>query len=419
MQTTANYGLKKPEGNDTVDIDVINGNMDTIDGELEKRMLSNEFSVSGTPLTTEKSNIIGMVNELFTSADNGKTSIYNAIVGKGTTPASKQFIDLAAGINAIARGQGNAVESQVRAGVKFSNADGTLRTGTLPVQATTAQTVTPGTSDQVKAAGIYDNAITVKGDSNLASANIKSGTTIFGVSGKSSVVDTADATAITADKILSGYSAYVNGSKVNGTLNASSFSKTIQGADPLRIGTNKASISNGDYYIFDGTSEANKVLRKKFNNSGTLLETTVIKTGTWNAGNIKVVSYIKNRLFISPNSVTYMTPGIYDWNGTLISAWKNEAFYVVGIFEDGTYLSRPGDSQTTVWVYNAAGTLLTSIANATEMSGNMWQYDFKVLDNNTLMFVVGGSNFYCAFHEPSQNVINTYTNPLSILQYFL
>ncbi|MFL0248852.1 hypothetical protein ACJDT4_00335 [Clostridium neuense] len=36
MQTTANYGLKKPEGNDTVDIDVINGNMDTIDGQLKK-----------------------------------------------------------------------------------------------------------------------------------------------------------------------------------------------------------------------------------------------------------------------------------------------------------------------------------------------------------------------------------------------
>ena len=49
----------------------------------------------------------------------------------------------------------------------------------------------------------------------LVSGNIKAGVTILGVSGKSSVVDTGDATAGT---IISGKTAYVNGTKVTGSL---------------------------------------------------------------------------------------------------------------------------------------------------------------------------------------------------------
>ena len=49
----------------------------------------------------------------------------------------------------------------------------------------------------------------------LVSGNIKAGVTILGVSGKSSVVDTGDATAAT---IISGKPAYVNGTKVTGSL---------------------------------------------------------------------------------------------------------------------------------------------------------------------------------------------------------
>lgn len=53
-------------------------------------------------------------------------------------------------------------------------------------------------------------------DSNLITANIKSGITILGVAGKSSVVDTADATAV-ASQIKKGKTAYINGTKVTGT----------------------------------------------------------------------------------------------------------------------------------------------------------------------------------------------------------
>ena len=58
---------------------------------------------------------------------------------------------------------------------------------------------------------------TVAGDADLVTDNIKSGVTIFAVSGKSSVVDTAREIAAASDLRL-GKTAYVNGSRVTGNL---------------------------------------------------------------------------------------------------------------------------------------------------------------------------------------------------------
>ena len=58
----------------------------------------------------------------------------------------------------------------------------------------------------------------------LVSGNIKSGVTVLGISGKSSVVDTSDATAA-AGTIVSGKTAYVNGTKVTGSLTTVSVSQ--------------------------------------------------------------------------------------------------------------------------------------------------------------------------------------------------
>lgn len=53
--------------------------------------------------------------------------------------------------------------------------------------------------------------------SKIISENIKAGITILGVSGLSSVVDTSSANAA-AGNIVSGKTAFVNGSKITGTL---------------------------------------------------------------------------------------------------------------------------------------------------------------------------------------------------------
>jgi len=68
-------------------------------------------------------------------------------------------------------------------------------------------------------AGYYASQATKScSDANLVSGNIKSGTTIFGVTGSSSVVDTTIASGgAAAGNIFSGYKAYVNGSLVEGS----------------------------------------------------------------------------------------------------------------------------------------------------------------------------------------------------------
>lgn len=75
------------DGIATVDTNLGNINDSTLDA-----------SVKGKTLTE-------MIKVLFQNVDSGKNDVYSAIVGKGTTPASKDFADLVAGINAINTGK--------------------------------------------------------------------------------------------------------------------------------------------------------------------------------------------------------------------------------------------------------------------------------------------------------------------------
>ena len=84
-------------------------------------------------------------------------------------------------------------------------------------------------------------AVTHTIDDNIRPGNIKQGVTILGVEGNltSTGIDTSDATA-TADKILSGYTAYVDDDKITGTMsNRGSLSVTPR--------TNSLSYAGGYY----------------------------------------------------------------------------------------------------------------------------------------------------------------------------
>ncbi|MBI5594026.1 MAG: DUF1566 domain-containing protein [Deltaproteobacteria bacterium] len=100
-------------------------------------------------------------------------------------------------------------------------------TGTLAKQAVSNATVS-------QAAGYYSafNLSTV--DTNLATANIKSGVSIFGVAGKPEVVDTAGATAVPGD-ILTGKTAFVGGSQVTGTVTAGGNVTGVNGAQTITV----------------------------------------------------------------------------------------------------------------------------------------------------------------------------------------
>jgi hypothetical protein len=89
-----------------------------------------------------------------------------------------------------------------------------LRTGGMPDQG--AVTFTPGTADQAIAAGYHNGSGRVQGDPNLVTGNIRAGATIFGVTGKTEVVDTTTGNA-TAGEILLGLKAWTGGQQVTGT----------------------------------------------------------------------------------------------------------------------------------------------------------------------------------------------------------
>ena len=234
--TTANYGFTKPDKGATGwDVD-LNKNFDDIDAQIKARAdesasrytkteADNTFAAKtqigdlAVLSTTAKDSIVNALNEVFNEVNSGKTSIYGAIVDKGVTPSSQAFADLVTAIGAITTGgdvtiEGTATAPDILEGKTATVPSGVI-TGTMPNNGSV--TITPGTTDQAIEAGYHDGTGKVVGDSALITDNIKSGSSIFGVTGKTSVVDTADATATTTD-IAAGKTAYVNGAKVTGTL---------------------------------------------------------------------------------------------------------------------------------------------------------------------------------------------------------
>lgn len=93
------------------------------------------------------------------------------------------------------------------------------------INAYPGKTIEPNTSDFVIPNGTYiydigEAGLTIKGDANLVSGNIKSGVSIFGVSGNKNVVDTTLADTVKAQplQIVAGRKCYVNGELVTGTM---------------------------------------------------------------------------------------------------------------------------------------------------------------------------------------------------------
>jgi hypothetical protein len=214
MKTTANYGLKKPEGTDVVDIQNFNDNADTIDTQLKK--INDNAGALSSLNTTAKNTLVAAINEVFQSGADVKSGTISAVNNKGASlDDDATWDDIVAAINAIARGQGNAVESQVLSGATFSNADGIKRTGTMPNKG--AITITPSGSAQTIPAG-YHNGQGKVSAVTVPVANVLSGTTIAGQAGTMPNKGAVTITPGAADKTIE--KGYHNGNgKVKGEPN--------------------------------------------------------------------------------------------------------------------------------------------------------------------------------------------------------
>ena len=154
-----------------------------------------------------------------------KAALKTAINSRGGTLTDELLGDYASAVTALPSGGGSdtsdatAVAGDILDG-KTAYVSGGKVSGTIPTES--AAIYTPTTSNQIISAGVYlGGSQTILGDANLSAENIKSGASIFGVSGtyegSGGGIDPSDATATAAD-ILDGKTAYVSGGKVSGTI---------------------------------------------------------------------------------------------------------------------------------------------------------------------------------------------------------
>ena len=127
------------------------------------------------------------------------------------------------------------------AAVDAGYVDGTDTTGTLQLTTKTAQTITPGTTDQTIASGQYlIGTQTIKGDANLTAENIAEGVNIFGVAGTMEPKEFSIITTIES------------GANVTATKGSTTISGTSTGTCTLKVPTAgawavKATTTNNEY----------------------------------------------------------------------------------------------------------------------------------------------------------------------------
>lgn len=170
------------------------GQTPTVQASAEMTSYNND----NTSSVITADNVQGAIDQLFTSVSNGKSQIASAITGMGvSTSANDSFAQMATNIGNIKTGpdwsqvQSPAGAAQILAPYQTYDSSNKLIKGTITSKG--AQTYTPRTVSQTIAKGQYlSGNQTIQGDGNLKASNIKSGVSIFGVSGTAPIVKIAD-----------------------------------------------------------------------------------------------------------------------------------------------------------------------------------------------------------------------------------
>lgn len=173
-------------------------------------IVSNNTGDKSLLLTDAKGDFVSSINELFTSANNGKSSIVTAvglpsvesdtfatlaanitkgkidiataITNKGISASSTDTLEqFKTKIGNIQGGENaTAVSGDILTG-KTAVINKSLITGSMPNNGT--RTFTPSTSNQTIPAGYHNGSGYVAGSSSLTAGNIRSGANIFGING--------------------------------------------------------------------------------------------------------------------------------------------------------------------------------------------------------------------------------------------
>ncbi len=215
---TTNLNLEKPLGGENLRRQVINDNMDRIDaavgekveqdafnghladyvrqpGYAEATGSANTYVASLNPAPAEYTGGMGIAVKINVTNTGASTINIDGIGAKSILDSKGNAMTAGKlksgsiyslkynGVNFILQGEGGGGTAQsgdVLSGKTFTN-DAGDQTGTMVNRGEVA--ITPGTANQPISAGYHNGSGYVKGDADLAAANIKSGVDIFGVIG--------------------------------------------------------------------------------------------------------------------------------------------------------------------------------------------------------------------------------------------
>jgi len=192
-----------PMGNATI-ADVLDGKTFSSDaGTGFIGTMPNRGGMSYTPTTTDQTIVVGYYN------GSGKVEGDSNLVS-GNIRSGVSIFGVEGATNVVDTSSGDAVGGDIlkdkKAWVAGSEVTGTLSTKALSADSTTVE------------AGNYAATTLNTVDPDLATGNIKKDATIFGVAGKTQVVDTTEVTnPVVEGRMKTGDVAFVNGNKITGT----------------------------------------------------------------------------------------------------------------------------------------------------------------------------------------------------------
>ena len=226
--TESSQTVSPDSGYDALSSVTVNAISSTYVGSGIARKSSSDLTASGATVTVPAGYYSSQATK---SVSSGSATAPASISGSSATVST--------GTNTLTLTKTVGVIPSVSAGyISAGTAGNSSVSLTASVTTKAAATITPGTTNQTIASGTYlTGTQTISGDADLVAANIKQGTQIFGVTGSY----TSDATAAASD-IVSGETAYANGSKITGSL---VINKYYTGSD-----TPSSSLgNNGDIYL--------------------------------------------------------------------------------------------------------------------------------------------------------------------------